>query len=99
MHMIQTLNGRKKVLNMWNTKKSYRPLGTTFWQWDMEQQGLLCKTCFDKKETDFNSKKAFCTHQKICGVKLGFFRYNPKSNWKVSGQLCRKCWDAFSQKG
>ena len=63
---------KKKVSELWEPR----------WQWDM--QGLLCKTCFDKKESDFNSKKAFCT---LCGIKLGFFRYNPKPNWKIEGQM------------
>ena len=29
----------------------------------------------------------------ICGNKLGLIRYNPKSSWKIKGQLCRNCWD------
>ena len=57
-------------------------------QWDME--GLLCKKCFDEKETDFNKKRDFCG---ICGNKLGFIRYNPKNHWKIKGQLCKNCWD------
>ena len=70
---------KQKVTDLWEPR----------WQWDM--QGLLCKQCFDKKETDFDKKKAFCT---LCGTKLGFFRYTPKNHWKVDGKLCRKCWDS-----
>ena len=72
-------NVSKKITDLWEPR----------WQWDMK--GLLCKSCFDKKEKDFSTKKEFCS---ICGAKLSFFRYNPKPNWKVEGQLCRKCWDA-----
>jgi hypothetical protein len=24
---------------------------------------------------------------------MGFIRYKPKPNWKIEGELCRKCWD------
>ena len=58
------------------------------WQWDME--GLLCKKCFDKKESSFNKEKSFCC---ICGNKLGFVRYNPKNKWEIKGFLCKNCWD------
>ena len=74
-----TCGDKNKVTELWEPR----------WQWDM--QGLLCKTCFDKKETDFNKKKVFCT---LCGTKLGFFRYNTKPDWKIGGQVCRKCWDS-----
>jgi hypothetical protein len=57
--------------------------------------GLLCKSCFDKKEEDFTKKKNFCC---ICGAKLGFLRYNPKSKWSLDGQLCKNCWDAQKTK-
>lgn len=69
---------QQKITDLWEPR----------WQWDME--GLLCKSCFDAKEADFNHKKEACS---ICGVKMSFFRYNPKSEWKIEGQLCRKCWD------
>ena len=68
----------KKITDLWEPR----------WQWDME--GLLCKSCFDSKEVDFNAKKESCS---ICGAQMKFFRYNPKSEWKIEGQLCRKCWD------
>ena len=68
----------EKITDLWEPR----------WQWDME--GLLCKKCFDLKESDFNQKKEFCSN---CGVRLSFFRYNPKNEWKLDGQLCRKCWD------
>ena len=63
-------------------------LSSPRWQWDME--GLLCKACFDKKESSHDKKKNFCV---LCGAKMGIIRYNPKPKWKVNGNLCRKCWD------
>ena len=74
---------KKKVTELWEPR----------WQWDMK--GLLCKTCFDKKESYFNQKKEFCSQ---CGAKLGFFRYKPKPHWKMDGQLCRNCWDSQKEK-
>ena len=53
-------------------------------------EGLLCKACFDKKESSHDKKKNFCV---LCGAKMGIIRYNPKPKWKVNGNLCRKCWD------
>ena len=79
----ETCKMKKKVSELWEPR----------WQWDMK--GLLCKTCFDKKESDFNQKKEFCSQ---CSVKLGFFRYKPKPNWKMDGQLCRNCWDSIKAK-
>ncbi len=73
----------KKLNDLWEPR----------WQWDME--GLLCKECFDKKEEDFNKKKSFCS---ICGIKLGFIRYNPKGKWTIDGQLCKSCWDSNKSK-
>lgn len=29
-----------------------------------------------------------------CGGKLGYFRYNPKKEWNLDGQLCKTCFDA-----
>ena len=78
-----TCKMKKKVSELWEPR----------WQWDMK--GLLCKTCFDKKENDFNQKKEFCSQ---CSVKLGFFRYKPKPDWKMDGQLCRNCWDSIKAK-
>ena len=43
----------------------------------------------------FNHKKEFCSQ---CSVKLGFFRYKPKPDWKMDGQLCRNCWDSIKAK-
>jgi len=61
------------------------------WQWEMEPGSLLCKLCFDRKESDFNKKTNFCV---ICNTKLGMIYYHPKLTWNIEGKLCRKCWDS-----
>tara|TARA_R110002020_G_scaffold179222_1_gene372360 strand:- start:14 stop:334 length:321 start_codon:yes stop_codon:yes gene_type:complete len=39
---------------------------------------------------DLETKKLdFCV---LCNKKMGFIRYNPKSDWKIKGKLCKKCW-------
>lgn len=60
------------------------------WQWNMEPGTLLCQSCFNNKDADFNKKLEFCS---VCNKKMGFIRYNPKPTWKINGQLCRSCWD------
>jgi len=69
----------KDVPDMWEPR----------YQWDMK--GLLCKSCFNKKDEEYKNLKEFC---KMCGKKLGMIRYNPKKKWSISGQLCRECWDS-----
>jgi hypothetical protein len=73
----------KDVPDMWEPR----------YQWDMT--GLLCKTCFDKKDLDFKNQKSFCI---VCHKKLGMIRYNPKKHWVLDGQLCKECWDANKAK-
>ena len=71
---------KSKVTDLWEPR----------WQWDME--GLLCKKCFDEKESNFKTVKDFCS---ICGCKLkAFNRFHPKSKWKLKGLLCKNCWDS-----
>jgi uncharacterized CHY-type Zn-finger protein len=60
------------------------------WQWEMEFGTLLCKSCYQKKDVEYNKKMNFCT---ICNGKLGMFFYHPKPAWQIEGNLCRKCWD------
>jgi hypothetical protein len=60
------------------------------WQWEMESGALLCKSCFEKKDAEYNKKMNFCA---ICNGKLGMFFYHPKPAWHIEGNLCRKCWD------
>jgi len=60
------------------------------WQWEMESGAVLCKSCYLKKDNEYNKKMNFCA---ICNGKLGLFFYHPKPNWHISGNLCRKCWD------
>lgn len=61
------------------------------WQWEMEQGNLLCKSCFEKKDTDYNKKTNFCA---ACNGKLSMFYYHPKPAWHIEGNLCRNCWDS-----
>jgi hypothetical protein len=65
------------------------------WQWEMEPETLLCKSCFQKKDSDFNKKVNFCA---ICNGKLGMFYYHPKLAWHIQGNLCRTCWDSQNSK-
>ncbi|MDQ3837062.1 MAG: hypothetical protein M3270_09030 [Thermoproteota archaeon] len=44
------------------------------WQWEMESGTLLCKSCYQKKDADYNKKMNFCT---VCNCKLGLFFYHP----------------------
>jgi hypothetical protein len=60
------------------------------WQWEMESGVLLCKACFQKKDSDYNKRMNSCA---ICNGKLGMFFYHPKPAWHIEGNLCRKCWD------
>lgn len=60
------------------------------WQWEMESGTLLCKSCYQKKDADYNKKLNSCA---ICSCKLGLFYYHPKPAWKIDGNVCRKCWD------
>ncbi|HLG37173.1 MAG TPA: hypothetical protein VI338_03495 [Nitrososphaera sp.] len=65
------------------------------WQWEMESGILLCKSCFEKKDTDYNKKINFCT---ACGARLGMFYYHPKPAWHIQGNLCKKCWNSQKSK-
>lgn len=62
------------------------------WQWGLESDVFLCEKCYDQKELEYQTKVNFCVK---CGKKIGFIRYNPKPQWKIDGQLCRKCWDTI----
>ncbi|MBI1829205.1 MAG: hypothetical protein HY222_00895 [Thaumarchaeota archaeon] len=73
----------KNIPDLWEPK----------YPWEMK--GLLCKTCFDKKDTEYNKSKTFCGN---CDKKLGIIRYNSKRQWALKGQLCRECWDSQKAK-
>ena len=60
------------------------------WQWNLERGSILCNNCYEKKEKEFEKQRNYCA---ICKTNLKFFRYNPKPNWNIPGQLCRNCWD------
>ena len=66
------------------------------WQWEMESGTLLCKACFDKKDTIYNKKMNFCA---MCNGKLGMFFYHPKPAWHIEANLCRRCWDNQNEMG
>jgi hypothetical protein len=61
------------------------------WRWNLEPNTFLCSDCYAKKHSEFERRMNYCN---ICNKKLGFIRYNPKPKWKMTGQMCRKCWDS-----
>lgn len=61
------------------------------WKWNLQPNTLLCAECYTKKGNEYEKIINFCNS---CQKKLGFIRYNPKPIWKMSGQMCRKCWDS-----
>ena len=68
------------------------------WKWNLEPNTLLCSECYTKKANEYERRINYCNS---CQKKLGFIRYNPKPIWKLSGQMCRRCWDSknvFEQK-
>ena len=65
------------------------------WQWNLEAGAVVCASCFDKKDMEFEKRVNYCA---ACGVKMGIIRYNPKPTWNVDGQLCRNCWDLKNRK-
>jgi hypothetical protein len=60
------------------------------WRWNLDKNIKICVNCYNSKEKEFQRTLNFC---KMCNLKLKFIRYNPKPEWKIKGQLCRKCWD------
>ena len=89
MNKFHELSLRQKCVTC-GTEKDVPDMWEPRYQWDMT--GLLCKTCFDKKDLDFKNKKSFCAS---CKKPLGMIRYNPKKKWVLDGQICRTCWDKF----
>lgn len=61
------------------------------WKWNIERDTKLCPKCYTIKEKEYEKLLNYCT---LCDSKLKFFRYNPKPQWKIKGQLCRRCWDS-----
>ena len=60
------------------------------WQWNLEAGAVVCDACFESKDAEYEKNLNYCS---ICKAKIGFVRYNPKPNWNLKGQLCRRCWD------
>ena len=61
--------------------------------WHMGSGSMLCKSCYEKMELDYEKRMNFCA---LCKRKFRFKRYNPKTNWKMEGQLCGECWDKLN---
>jgi len=92
MQKYYDLSVKQKCV-MCSTEKNVPDLWEPKYSWEMK--GLLCKTCFDKKDAEYNKSKTFCG---TCGKKLGVIRYNPKRQWALQGQLCKECWDSQKAK-
>lgn len=60
------------------------------WKWNIDNNIKICSNCYNLKEKEYQRYLNYCN---ICNSKLKFIRYNPKPEWKMQGQLCRKCWD------
>lgn len=60
------------------------------WKWNLDKGIKFCLNCYEIKEKEHENIMNYCI---ICDSKLKFLRYNPKPEWKIKGQLCRKCWD------
>lgn len=61
----------------------------------MNLKSRICADCYERKRIETEKKLENCI---TCGKKLGFLRYNPKHEWNLDGQLCRKCWDFHNNK-
>ncbi|MDQ3872202.1 MAG: hypothetical protein M3258_01145 [Thermoproteota archaeon] len=81
----------KELVDNEGKEQKYKPK----WQWEMEPGTLLCKSCYQKKDADYNRRLNFCA---ICNSKLGLFFYHPKPGWQINGNLCRRCWDLENNK-
>ncbi len=60
------------------------------WKWNMDKNIKFCFNCYKVKEIEYEKMINYCI---TCDSKLKFYRYNPRPEWKIKGQLCRKCWD------
>jgi hypothetical protein len=60
------------------------------WKWNMDKNTKFCFNCYKIKEIEYEKLINYCV---VCDSKLKFYRYNPRPEWKIKGQLCRKCWD------
>ncbi len=61
------------------------------WKWNLDNNIKFCLDCYNIKETEYEKILNYCI---LCDSKLKFLRYNPRPEWKIKGQLCRKCWDS-----
>lgn len=65
------------------------------WQWGLDSDRAVCKTCYQKRDEEYNKRMNFCA---LCKGRLGTFFYHPKPEWKIDGNLCRKCWDGRNRR-
>jgi hypothetical protein len=65
------------------------------WKWNLDRNIKFCIKCYEIKEKEYEKIINYCI---ICESKLKFLRYNPRPEWKIKGQLCRKCWDSKNAK-
>ncbi len=65
------------------------------WQWGLDSDRLVCKTCYQGRDAEHNKRMNFCA---LCNGRLGMFFYHPKPEWKIDGNLCRKCWDGRNRR-
>lgn len=61
------------------------------WKWNLDKNIKFCVNCYKIKEIEYEKMMNYCI---VCDSKLKFLRYNPRPEWKMKGQLCRKCWDS-----
>ncbi|MGI0029031.1 MAG: hypothetical protein ACREAQ_04870 [Nitrososphaera sp.] len=60
------------------------------WQWGIESDRIVCNPCYQKRDAEYSKRMNYCA---LCNGRLGMFFYHPKPEWKIEGNLCRKCWD------
>ncbi len=65
------------------------------WKWNLDKNTKFCMKCYGTKEIEYEKLMNYCV---VCSSKLKFIRYNPKTEWKLRGQLCRMCWDSQNRK-
>lgn len=82
---------KKKIANCELCGKELDPDDTYELHKGLNLKSKICRECFQSKKKEDEKKIENCA---MCGKKLGFFRYHPKKEWNINGQLCRKCWDS-----
>lgn len=90
------VEGKKlKVDNCELCGKKLDPKDTYELHKGLNLKSRICAECYENKRKEMDKKLENCAS---CGKKLGMLRYNPKGEWNIDGQLCRKCWDSHNKK-